>query len=133
MQRRPLNIVQFCDDPPKTSTKSLNPFIFLIFLKTPKNIEIQNFNPPKMASAYVCMKISEHPPPPQTCDFPGWGSPLWVRAWAYNYNIFIIADVVPLKCAGVPIKTDVMKFHHFELIGDDVLNFFKMTSKEGVN
>ena len=32
-----------------------------IFLITPKNIEIQNFEPPKMARAYVCMKISEYP------------------------------------------------------------------------
>ena len=33
-------------------------------LHTPKNIEIQNFEPPKMIRAYVCMKISEYPPPP---------------------------------------------------------------------
>ena len=35
-----------------------------ILLKTPKNIEIQNFDPKKMTRAYVCMKISEYPPPP---------------------------------------------------------------------
>ena len=34
-----------------------------IFLKTPKNIEIQKFDPQKMDRAYVCMKISEYPPP----------------------------------------------------------------------
>ena len=33
-----------------------------VFLKTPKNIEIQNFEPKKMDRAYVCMKISEYPP-----------------------------------------------------------------------
>ena len=33
-----------------------------IFLKTPKNIEIQKFDPQKMDRAYVCMKISEYPP-----------------------------------------------------------------------
>ena len=33
-----------------------------IFLKTPKNIEIQKFDPKKMVRAYVCMKISEYPP-----------------------------------------------------------------------
>ena len=39
-------------------------FIFpkiFIFLKTPKNIEIQNFEPKKMTRAYVCIKISEYP------------------------------------------------------------------------
>ena len=41
----------------------------IILLKTPKNIDIQTFEPPKMAQAYVCMKISESspqssPPPP---------------------------------------------------------------------
>ena len=35
-----------------------------ISLKTPKNFEIQNFEPQKMTRAYVCMKISEYPPPP---------------------------------------------------------------------
>ena len=40
------SIDQFYDDPPKFS-----------FLKTPKNIEIQNFEPQKIAQAYVCMKI----------------------------------------------------------------------------
>ena len=33
-----------------------------IFLKTQKNIKIQNFEPQKMDRAYVCMKISEYPP-----------------------------------------------------------------------
>ena len=36
----------------------------LIFPKIQKNIEIQNFEPKKMTRAYVCMKISEYPPPP---------------------------------------------------------------------
>ena len=31
-------------------------------LKTPKNIEIQNFEPKKMTRAYVCMKILEYFP-----------------------------------------------------------------------
>ena len=43
------------------------PKIF-IFLKTQKNIEIQKFDPKKSGRAYVCMKISEYPPPPP------WGS-----------------------------------------------------------
>ena len=35
-----------------------------IFLKTPKTLKIKISNPLKMARAYVCMKISENPPPP---------------------------------------------------------------------
>ena len=34
------------------------------FSETPKNIEIQKFDPQKMDRAYVYMKISEYPPPP---------------------------------------------------------------------
>ena len=51
-----LKLAQFCDDPPKISTKSSYPPKILIFLKNPKNIEIQNFEPPKIARAYVCVK-----------------------------------------------------------------------------
>ena len=43
--------------PPKKSTKSSYPL-----LKTPKNIEIQNFEPQKIARAYVFMQILEFPP-----------------------------------------------------------------------
>ena len=57
-----LKLAQFCDDPQKISTKSSYPQKILIFLKTPKNIEIQNFEPQKMGRAYVCVKISEYPP-----------------------------------------------------------------------
>ena len=35
-------------------------------METPKNNEIQNFEPPKMVGAFLYMKISEYPPPPQT-------------------------------------------------------------------
>ena len=55
-------LVQFCDDPKKISTKSSFPPKILFFLKTQKNIEIQNFEPKKMGRAYVCVKISEYPP-----------------------------------------------------------------------
>ena len=61
LKKRALNIVQFCDDPQKISTKSSYPKNIFIFLKTPKIIEIQKFEPQKMAPAYVCMKISEYP------------------------------------------------------------------------
>ena len=30
-------------------------------MKTPKNIEIHDFEPPKKVWAYVCVKISEYP------------------------------------------------------------------------
>ena len=32
--------------------------------RTQNNIEIQNFEPKNITRAYVCMKISEYPPPP---------------------------------------------------------------------
>ena len=35
----------------------------IAFLKTPKNIDIHNFELPKMTRAYVYMKLSEYPPP----------------------------------------------------------------------
>ena len=57
-----LKLAQFCGDPKKISTKSSYPQKIFIFLKTPKNIEIQNFEPKKIARAYVCVKISEYPP-----------------------------------------------------------------------
>ena len=44
--------VQFCDDPQNILKIFIPPKIF-IFLKTPNNIEIQNFVPPKMGQAYV--------------------------------------------------------------------------------
>ena len=48
---------------PKEYPQNLHtpPKIF-IFLKTPKNIEIQNFEPQKMVRVYVYVKISEYPP-----------------------------------------------------------------------
>ena len=57
-----LRLAQFCDDPKNIFTKSSYPKKIFIFLKTPKNIEIQNFEPQKMGRAYVCVKISEYPP-----------------------------------------------------------------------
>ena len=58
-----LKLAQFCDDPKIISTKSSYPPKTSIFLKTPKNIEIQNFEPKKIVRAYVCVKIPEYPPP----------------------------------------------------------------------
>ena len=46
----------------KNIHKIFIPQKFFIFLKTPKTIEIQNFEPQKIARAYVCVKISEYPP-----------------------------------------------------------------------
>ena len=53
---------------PKNIHKIFIPQKIFHFLKTPKNIEIQNFEPQKMTRAYVCMNISEYlsPPPPGT-------------------------------------------------------------------
>ena len=49
---------------PKKSSQYFHTQKIFIFLKTKKNIEIQNFEPKKMGRAYVCMKISKYPPPP---------------------------------------------------------------------
>ena len=54
-----LKLAQFCDE--KISTKSLYPKN-IHFSENPKNIKIQNFEPPKIARAFVCVKISEYPP-----------------------------------------------------------------------
>ena len=64
---------QICDDPQKISTKSSYPKKYSFFSKPQKNIEIQNFEPPKMTQADACMKISEYPPPlPQAFStYPG--------------------------------------------------------------
>ena len=42
---------------PKKYPQNLHTQKIFIFLKTPKNIEIQNFEPKKMGRAYVCVKI----------------------------------------------------------------------------
>ena len=64
--------VQFCDDPKKVSSKSSTPLPPTQkknhFLKTPKNIEIQNFEPPKNDPS---LRLYEHvrvPPPPPLGD-----------------------------------------------------------------
>ena len=59
-----LKLAQLCDDPKKYPQNLNTPKNIFIFLKTQKNIEIQNFEPKKMDRAYVCVKISEYPPPP---------------------------------------------------------------------
>ena len=50
-------LAKFCDDPQKISTKSSYPQKIFIFLKTPKNIEIQNFDPKKCLSLRMCENI----------------------------------------------------------------------------
>ena len=52
-----LKLAQFCDDP-KNIHQIFIPQKIFIFLKTPNNIEIQNFEPKKNDRAYVCVKIS---------------------------------------------------------------------------
>ena len=47
----------------KNIHKVVIPKKIFIFLKTQKNNEIQNLNQKKKDRAYVCMKISEYPPP----------------------------------------------------------------------
>ena len=50
--------------PQKNIHKIFIPQKIFILLKTPKSIEIQNFEPQKMIRSQVCMKILEYPPPP---------------------------------------------------------------------
>ena len=44
----------------------------IYFSEIPKNIEIQNFEPPKRTRAYVSMKILEYPPPPPRAIIVTW-------------------------------------------------------------
>ena len=70
-----LKLAQFCDDPPKYPQNLHTPQKYYFFLKTPKNIEIQNFEPKEMDRAYVCVKISYPPgalPPPSPPTTPLW-------------------------------------------------------------
>ena len=64
-------LAQFCDDPQKISTycpqkypQTLHTQKKFIFLKTPKNIEIQNFDPKNGPSLRMCESIRVPPPPP---------------------------------------------------------------------
>ena len=59
-----LKLAQFCDDPKKISTKSWYPKKIFIFLKTQKNIEIQNFEPKKWTEPTYVWKYQSTPPPP---------------------------------------------------------------------
>ena len=47
---------------PKNIHKLFIPQEIFIFLKSQKNIENQDFEPPKMVQAYLYGKISEYPP-----------------------------------------------------------------------
>ena len=59
-----LKLAQFCDDPPKISTKSSYPQKCSFFWKPQKILKFRILNPQKIAWAYVRVKISEYPPPP---------------------------------------------------------------------
>ena len=63
-----IKLVQFYDNP-KTYPRNLHTPKLFIFLKTPKNIEIQKFEPQNMVRAYVYMKISVFP------SLHSWGDP----------------------------------------------------------
>ena len=69
--RKPLKSLKCIEMTSKTSPillwyihKIFIPPKIMIFLKPPKNIEIQNFEPPKMVPAYVYIWKSQPPPPP---------------------------------------------------------------------
>ena len=71
---------------PKIIHKIFIPQKIFIFLKTPKNIEIQNFDPKKMGRAYVCMKISEYPPPPPRGSSEPWLPDAYVIISSLTYT-----------------------------------------------
>ena len=81
-----LKLAKFCDDPKKISTKSSYPQKIFIFLKTPKYIEIQNFEPPKNSPSQRMCEISEYPPPPP----PRYKSP------------YLFVKMSPLRTLGSP-------------------------------
>ena len=60
-----LKLAQFCDDPPKNPQNLHTPKKYSFFWTPPPppNIEIQKFEPKKIAQAYVWVKISDSPPP----------------------------------------------------------------------
>ena len=71
--RQPLKPLKCIEMTSKTSPillwyihKIFIPPKIMIFLKLPKNIEIQDFEPPKMVPAYVYIWKSQPPPPPHT-------------------------------------------------------------------
>ena len=49
-----VKLAQFCDDPKKYPQNFIPPKHIHFSLKTQKNIEIQNYEPQKIARAYVC-------------------------------------------------------------------------------
>ena len=68
MHRNESKTSPFCDDPQNLHTPKN-----IYFSETPKNNEIRNFEPPKVARAYVCVKIldeSTHPPPGILASWP---------------------------------------------------------------
>ena len=72
-----LKLAQFCDDPPKNIHKIFISQKIFIFLKTPKNIEMQNFEPKKNGpSLRKCENIRVPPPPP----------PPWVQGYLPSTN-----------------------------------------------
>ena len=52
-----------CEDPQKYPS-SYKKKQTILLSENPQNIEIQNFESPKMVCAFLCMNISESPPPP---------------------------------------------------------------------
>ena len=48
----PINLVQFCDEPQKY-VQNIDTPNNIRFSENPQNIEIQNFEPPKMTRTYV--------------------------------------------------------------------------------
>ena len=76
--------------PQKNIHKIFIPKKIFIFLKTPKNIEIQKFDPKKMVQAYVYTKISEYPPWAYKWDLLFWFAPTFFLKMPYYPSFFIL-------------------------------------------
>ena len=63
MLRKTPKIVQFCDDSQKYQQNIHTPKIFFFFLKPPKNIDIQTFEPPKNCPSLRIYENIRVPPP----------------------------------------------------------------------
>ena len=96
--RKPLKSLKCIEMTSKTSpillwyiNKIFIPPNIMIFLKPPKNIKIQDFEPPKMVPAYVYIWKSQPPPlpPPHTHS---WG----IRVWKADVTKNNIQKVAPI-------------------------------------
>ena len=103
-----LKLAQICDDPPKIPTKSSYPKKIFIFLKTQKNIEIQNFGPPKNGP---CLRMCEN------IRVPPWGLVAVVKFCSDSnpdskklYKNLQISNVITSLCGFSRFTHDILTY-----------------------